>query len=141
MPTEIAQKFLDWSLKQLHETNTRTLTIIEEAAETREGRQRIALSYLNPARQRLQFILHGHPPSIIRDGHWREARRLCSTLEELINLFPEEERFNTALMSLREVLIELYSSMSPNYEHVSDPVESETYDGPRPTRFEREWIV
>lgn len=136
MPTEIAQRFLDWSLRILHETNSRTLAIIEEHANTREGRERIALSYVEPVRQRMQAILNA-PNLSLR----RLPQRLCLNIEMLINLFPEEERFNPPLMTLREVLIELYSSLSPNYEWVPDPEEPTPYEGPRPTRFERTPVV
>ena len=139
MPTPQAQMFLDWSTNQLHEITPQGLIFIEAAAETLEGRERIAQSYVVPAQQRLHRALQN--PS--------RARRLCLIIEGLIQCFPIEERFCPPLITLREVLIDLYGFLSPNYERIPDegedwkdeaptPVEPEPeYTGPRPTRFER----
>lgn len=128
MPSEQAQKFLDWSsteLRPLSGDTPRARAIIEEYAGSREGREFIARAFVEPARHRL-------PRALQRP---QEVRRLCLTIEGLISIFPVEERFNTTLINLREVLIELYSFLSPNYERVEVGQESE-YNGPRPTRFE-----
>jgi hypothetical protein len=109
MPSEQAQKFIDWSRLHLRETNSRSITVIGEHAETPEGRRLIALSYVEPARERL--------PRALQDP--REARRICLTLEGLINLFPLGERFIPPLITLRVVLITLYGFLSEQ-EPVSD---------------------
>lgn len=111
MPSEQAQKFIDWSKGHLYDDDisSRALTIIERYADSIEGRELIARSYIEPARQRLQRA--------IQDTS--EARRTCEAIESFINLFPIEERFNTNLITLRVVLLTLYGFLSEQ-ENVSD---------------------
>lgn len=104
MPSEQAQKFIDWSKGHLYddEISSRALTIIGGHAETSEGRSLLALSYIETARQRLQRA--------IQDTS--EARRTCEAIESFINTFPVEERFTPPLITLRVVLITLYGFLS-----------------------------
>jgi hypothetical protein len=120
MPSEQAQKFIDWSMEHLHGTYSRAFA---EQAETPEGRVRIALSYIEPTRERLQRALEDE----------REARRICLVIEGLINLFPISERFIPPLITLRIILITLYGFLSSELEYIEEP----DYNGPRPTRFDR----
>jgi len=110
MPSEQAQKFINWSKGHLYDDDisSRALTIIGEHAETSEGRNLLALSYIGPARQRLQRA--------IQDTS--EARRTCEAIESFINLFPIEERFTTHLITLRIVLITLYGFLETLPEQV-----------------------
>jgi hypothetical protein len=147
------QRFRDWCILEGHGSSAIVLRLLETYAVTPEGRQRIAESYIVPARQRLHRALR--EPS--------EARQLALIIETLISIFPESERFCHPLIILREVLIDLYGFLSPNYERnpdqdyvgepeyeedplpasargrVSDPLtpEEPPYEGPRPTLFER----
>lgn len=112
MPSEQAQKFIDWSREHLRGNQLSALTTIAEHAETPEGRSLIALSYIQPARERLTRALEDP----------REARRICLDVESLINLFPISERFTTHLITLRVILITLYGFLSSEYEPLPEQV-------------------
>jgi hypothetical protein len=135
----ITLKFLEWCQLEGHGSNENAMRLIETYSRTPEGRQQIAQAYITPAQQRLHRALRGHS----------EARQLALTIETLINSFPAVERFSPPLITLREVLIDLYGFLSPNYEPVPEndgeityeriqqvAQEAEAYTGPRPTRFE-----
>jgi hypothetical protein len=146
------QRFKNWCILEGHGSSDIVLKILETYTVTPEGRQRIAESYVAPAQQRLHRALR--EPS--------EARQLALIIETLISIFPEGERFYPPLITLREVLIDLYGLLSPNYErnpdqdyigepeYEEDPLpasargrvsesvtpEEPPYEGPRPTLFE-----
>jgi hypothetical protein len=107
------KKFINWCVLEGHGSSPNALALIEEYSATPEGRRRIAESYIIPAQQRLNRALFDRP----------EARRLALIIETLIGIFPEFERFTPPLITLREVLIDLYGFLSPNYELVSEPNE------------------
>jgi hypothetical protein len=112
MPSEQAQKFIDWSREHLRGNQLSALTTIAEHAETPEGRSIIALSYIQPARERLNRALEDP----------REARRICLVIEGLISLFPISERFTPHLITLRVILITLYGFLSSEYEPLPEQV-------------------
>ena len=112
------QRFRDWCVLEGHGASDNAVRLIETYAATPEGRQRIAEAYVVPAQQRLHRALRGLP----------EARRLASIIETLISIFPEGERFCPPLITLREVLIDLYGFLSPNYELVSEPDEEPYFE-------------
>jgi hypothetical protein len=141
------KKFIDWYLSQHFQPNTTHMELIAQNSVTVEGRNRLAQSYVQPARQRVLHLVH-HRSSV------RAIQSQASMIENFFQCFPEGERFIQPLMSLRDTLIELYSLMSHNYEYVADEArgygeitpeqiqqvaaeqEEAGYTGPRPTRFE-----
>jgi len=142
-----SKKFLDWFLSsQVSEPIPSVLDLVNHSALTPEGRLRIAQSYVEPTTQQIRRL-------IVNQDSLLNARRQARLIENLIQCYPEGERFSIPLMALRENLIELYSFMSPNYEATDEDTgeptpernqatarelqkEVEPYDGPRPTRFE-----
>lgn len=144
------EKFQDWFRSQSSEPSLLHLGLITLHSITPEGRERIAASYIEPGSHFAQRLMANHPRESVLG-----VRLAATHIENLIQCFPESERFCEPLMTLREVLIEIYSYMSPNYEaepeyeedplpasargRVSEPVtpEEPPYEGSRPTLFER----
>ena len=140
MPTEQAQRFMDWARASTPTMADYAIELLERYADRVEGRFRIAQSYVIPAERMMQMAIHAEP------GSTQEAQRVCLQLENFIGLFPEGERFIERfiepLMSLRECLIELYAYISPRYtwDHKA-PRPEEPYTGPRVSRYERPPVI
>jgi hypothetical protein len=117
------QRLRDWCILEGQGSSDIVLGILETYAVTPEGRQRIAESYINPARQRAQMM-------IANGATMRDTTRQAALIESLIQCFPEQERFCPPLMYLRQVLLDLYRYMSPNYEPV--PYQDPEYEDPTP---------
>lgn len=146
MPTEQAERFIQWFTQWEREGATCTITaeardkLIESCADTQEGRLKLAEQYVIPAQQQMQNVLKGSRLA---------ARRVCLRLEGFLACFPPGERFSDPLIRIRESLIELYAYLSPRYERQPDGVVStdysrrvsEPYDGPRVSRYKRGRVI
>ena len=122
MPSEVAPKFIDWLLIGQHSINDpsevnphHALMTIEFHAGSKDGREMIARLYLS----RVRDILRNPQTE-------REAREAILSVENLIQCFPEDERFIEPVRNLRATLSSLAQYEGPP-----------PYTGPRPTRFER----
>jgi hypothetical protein len=119
------EMFEDWFKGQYSEPSSHHLELVTRHSVTPEGRERIAASYIEPARQHAQRLMATPGAST------RAIRVVTNRIENLIQCFPEEERFCEPLITLREVLIEIYGYMSPNYEAIPDQ-EPQYEDDPQP---------
>lgn len=147
MPSELAQKFVDWA-REYSGLNERALLLVSQYADNAPGRELIAQAYVTTSHQRMYRAVSE------RWGSPEKARQVCLSLETFIQLFPKPERFCSPLISIREDLIELYAFLSPKYESTQgEAVDTNSTllfqealieqfpDSPRRNRYEREPVV
>jgi hypothetical protein len=134
------ERYIDWYLaRQVSGPTSLSSTtfreIVSEYIQTRDGRQRLAQSMLNPSRIRIQ----SHHQNGLRV---RPLRRHILEIENFLAILPDGERFTIPVEELRNILVELIAlldvaSNRPRSESLPSDPEVEGYEGPRPTRFER----
>jgi hypothetical protein len=135
MPTEQAQRFLDWARLTNPTMADYALELLEQYADTEAGRFRLAQSYVRPA----ELLMRGATGE--GSGSIQEAQRVCLYIESFIGAFPEGERFIAPLMSLREHLLDLYAYLSPRYTRDQEVPLPEPYAGPRVSRYDRKPVI
>ena len=119
MPTEQAQKFIDW-FKGQHLIALRDpvyMSTLGHYAETPVGREWIAKSYLHAVWNRLEVLQN-------EDG----VKEVIFSIETLLKCYLQDERSSIPVDTLQTILDGLRSPR---------PEEVQVYTGPRPTRFER----
>jgi hypothetical protein len=124
MPTEQAERFLDWARLTNPTMDERAFLLIEQNSDTVEGRARLAQAWVTPANERKRWVLDES-----LGGRW-QARRLCLDIEAFIGLFPREERFippsSTTVLSwpaVRKDEVNLRRSMPPLVNQHLEPLD------------------
>jgi hypothetical protein len=125
------QRYLDWyRLRDVRDqvpgSTLKLISRLEELIISTGGRLQIAKALLVPAKKKLERLRE--VPS------QKDLKKLIIELENFIEILPDDERFNPAVMSIRKILFDLCSILTSRYGVVGS---TDTYEGPRPTRFER----